>query len=150
MMRRVKQQWTVAEKVHQLDQAWKGSGWIPDDVRNSRTRPKADLPPQTIRNLLAITLHAQEQNIPLDSLWAPGGILRTALARHNGKLNSKALEEARWFIGSNGNSRDGKNTIIGEADRASDASLDAAGSSDLDEAADEVGFFPGTNLTTLG
>lgn len=79
-----------------------------------------------------------------------GGILWIVFVCYNGKFNLKVFEEVCWFIGSNGNSCDGKNIIIGEVDCVFDVSLDVVGFFDLDEVVDEVGFFFGINLMMFG
>ncbi|KAF4998736.1 hypothetical protein FGRMN_3062 [Fusarium graminum] len=73
-----------AVNIAWLDTKWKGSQWLPDDVRHasvisgSRYEPSNGL----VANMIKITELLQEKGIALHLLWVEGGPLRNAVSCH--------------------------------------------------------------------
>lgn len=61
-----------------LDNAWGGSSWLPQDLRDGvASQPAAGV----LAALIDITKWARQNSVQLDSLWPQGGALREAVSR---------------------------------------------------------------------
>ncbi|KAF5687766.1 hypothetical protein FCIRC_2206 [Fusarium circinatum] len=60
-----------------LNETWNGPDWIPADVRAASK--KAKVPRSIVRFLKAISELAIKRNVPLSSLWEPGGCIRSVV-----------------------------------------------------------------------
>ncbi|KAM0355000.1 hypothetical protein ACHAPU_000847 [Fusarium lateritium] len=67
-----------------LEAQWKGSQWLPEDVRQASAMSGSQHEPSNglVTNMAKITSLVLEKGIPLHSLWTHGGPLRNAVSCH--------------------------------------------------------------------